>query len=380
MSEKKSINNTANSKIHSMSQWRCITATGATYTRYEEIPHFPEGLYEIGNQLYAWMVPNGSWGESNAGLIIGDGEALLVDTLWDVGYTYEMLQTMKPVLADVPLKYVVNTHADGDHFWGNELVANAEIITSEAAYEEMLTTLPKSLILLRKVGCFLSAARVLKADQVGHWFQTMMAPYDFARVNHTPARRKFTGELLLNVGGRAVKLIEVGPAHTRGDLLVYVPDAKVLYSGDIVFNASTPVMWAGPVENYLAALDRILAMEVETVVPGHGAITDKEGVRQVKAYWEYVAAEIRKRYEAGLPVEAAARDVVLSAEFTRRPFATWNSPERIMVNAHTLYRNFQGRTGHPKVPELLNIMRKQALLAQELPQAQPLIMRKGNAG
>lgn len=345
-------------------------------TRYQEMPQFAEGLYDLGNQLYAWMVPNGSTGESNAGLIIGDGESLLVDTLWDLKYTRAMLDAMHPLTEDNPLKLVVNTHADGDHWWGNQLVSQTEIITSKASYDEMLHLKPRSLILLGQVGQLLSLVRILGAGKVGHWFQNMAAPYDFQEIILTLPSRTFAGELILTVGGREVQLIEVGPAHTRGDLMVYVPDAKMLYSADILFIGSTPVMWAGPVENWLAALDSILDMDVEVIVPGHGPITDKKGVQVVKDYWTYVAVEVRKRYEAGMSARDAAHDVVLSKEFAKQPFANWNSPERIMINAHILYRQFQGDTGHLKVPELMNIMRQQALLAFELPDAQPAVVRQ----
>jgi glyoxylase-like metal-dependent hydrolase (beta-lactamase superfamily II) len=157
---------------------------------------------------------------------------------------------------------------------------------------------------------------------------------------------------------------------------VYVPDAKTLYSGDILFVGSTPVMWAGPLENWLAALDRILEMDVEVIVPGHGPLTDKRGVQQVKTYWEYIYREVQPRYAAGLSAENAAYDIALSDDFTGQPFALWNSPERLMTNVHALYRHLQGRTDHPKVPELINIMRKQALLAHRLPDAEPSVMRK----
>jgi cyclase len=358
-----------------MQQAHCVVPTGATRTRYAETPLYAEGLYDLGRQLYAWLVPNGSWGEANAGLILGDSEALLVDTLWDVPTTRAMLKALEAVPGALPPKYVVNTHADGDHFWGNELVDTADLITSQAAHEEMLTTRPASLLLLGKVGRLLSTFRLFQADKVGHWFQTMLKPYDFKSVTHTPARRAFTGTLTLTVGGRRVELLQVGPAHTHGDLLVYVPDAKIVYAGDIVFYGSTPVMWAGPIENYLAALDQILKLDVDLIVPGHGPLTDKEGVRAVQAYWEFMQAQLRQSFDAGLSASAAARAAVLNAEFARQPFAEWNSPERIMVSAHTQYRHWRGQTKPLKTLELLNIMRRQALLAYELPNAQPAIMR-----
>lgn len=359
-----------------MQRGRCIAPTGAKLTRYQETPLYAEGLYDLGQNLYAWMVPNGSWGEANAGLIVGKDEALLVDTLWDIPYSQAMLQAIKNVPGMPPLKYVVNTHADGDHFWGNQLVTDADIITSQASLDEMRVTRPGSLLLLGRVGSLLSALPFSGTKKAGYWFQNMVKPYNFQSVTQTLAKRAFTGSLTLTVGGRRVDLIEVGPAHTRGDLLVHVPDARMVYSADIVFIGSTPVMWAGPIENYLAALKRILSMDIDLVVPGHGPLTNKEGVLAVMGYWEFMREQLRKHFDANHSAEAAARAIVHSDEFARQPFASWNSPERIMVSAHTQYRHWRNQHYHPAVPELLTIMYRQALLGSELPNAQPAIMRK----
>jgi glyoxylase-like metal-dependent hydrolase (beta-lactamase superfamily II) len=216
---------------------------------------------------------------------------------------------------------------------------------------------------------------VLGADKIGHWFENMVKPYNFQEIIHTPPTRTFEGEMSLMVGGRQVRLIQVGPAHTDGDVIVYVPESKTLYSGDILFIGTTPAMWSGPVENWLSALDRILSMDVDIIVPGHGPITDKDGVRQVEVYLKYINTHVCERYSTGMSPTDAAYDIVLSNEFAQQPFADWNSPERIMLNVHTMYRHLQGRTDHLKVPELSNIMRKQALLAHKLPNAQPTVMR-----
>lgn len=345
-------------------------------TRYQESPFYDEGLYDLGAQTYAWMVPNGSWGESNAGLIVGEGASLLVDTLWDVPKTQGMLDAMAPLTADAPIRTVVNTHADGDHFWGNELL-KVETITSKRAYDEMATVQPRSMVSLWRLGRLHAMLGLYSAKQrkIGRYFKQMAAPYDFAGVTHTLPTRVFEQATSLKVGGRAVHLLEVGPAHTQGDLMVYVPDAKLLYTADILFINSTPVMWAGPVTNWIAALDRILRMDVETIVPGHGPITDKNGVRTVKAFWEYVAEKVGEQFRQGVSAETAARNIVLDPDYAKQPFARWNSPERIMVSTHTMYRHLQGRSDHPKVLELMSIMRKQAILANDLPDAQPQVMR-----
>ena len=359
-----------------MDRWPLVAGSGAKRTRFGEMPKYPEGLYDLNAQLYAWIVPNGSWGESNAGLIIGEGESLLVDTQWDVKYTRAMLDAMRSLMDAAPVKYIVNSHADGDHWWGNQLVPEAEIITSQASYDDLLSIRPRSMLLLGRVGKMLSTVRLFGANKVGHWFQNLVAPYDFHEVTSLLPTRTFEGELTLHVGGRQVQLIQVGPAHTQGDLLVYVPDAKTLFSGDILFLGSTPVTWAGPMDNWLVALDRILEMDIDAIVPGHGPVTDKRGVQQVRAYLEYVNTQVQQRYDAGLSARDAAYDIVLGDDFSRHPFARWNSPERIMTNVHTLYRHLQGRTEHPKVLELINIMREQALLAHQLPEAEHSVMRK----
>jgi glyoxylase-like metal-dependent hydrolase (beta-lactamase superfamily II) len=322
------------------------------------------------------MVPNGTWGESNSGLILGDGEALLIDTQWDLKYTRAMLAAMETVLEGRPIKRAVNTHADGDHFWGNELLADAETIASRAACEEMPRLRPGSLVLVGRVGRVLSHVPLFGADRVGLWLRTMVAPYDFGGVTMTPARRRLTGRETLNVGGRAVELIEVGPAHTEGDVIAYLPKEKVVFAGDVVFIGSTPVAWAGPLENCIRALDVILGMDVEVIVPGHGPITDKAGVREVRAYWEFVAERTRRCHEEGLSAQAAAREIALSPEFAAQPFATWDSPERIVVSVDTQYRHYAGRPKHPGRLGMLDLSRKQALLANQLPDAEPHAQRK----
>jgi len=359
---------------------RCIAPTGAKRTRFREAPAYEEGLWDLGNDLYSWMVPNGSWGESNAGLVVGDGESLLIDTLWDLRYTQSMLDAMVPIFREAPLATLVNTHADGDHFWGNQLVeTHVERITSDAALAEMELHKPGSMLAFEKLGIALKSLPLKQASRVGHWFSAMCLPYAFDEVRHTPATTTFSGTAWREVGGRRLQLIEVGPAHTTGDLMVYVPDARTLFAGDILFIGSTPVMWAGPVENWLRALDLILDLDVETIVPGHGAVTDKSGVRTVKAYWEYTDGAARDQFDKGVPEQEAALRIVQSQDFGRQSFANWDSPERMMTNVHVLYRYYQGRTGHLSVPAKVNLMRKQALLAHKLPHATPTMMRREDA-
>ncbi len=291
-----------------------------------EVP-YTKGLHAIGDGVWAYLQPDGGWGWSNAGLVT-DGEAsLLVDTLFDLDLTADMLATMRAAApAAARIGTVVNTHANGDHCYGNALVAGAEIVASSAAAEEMAAVPPSLLDAFVKAGPNLGEA--------GAFVQRIFGPFTFEGIELVPPSRTFDGELELRVGGKAVRLIEVGPAHTGGDVIAHVPGDGVLFTGDILFHGGHPVVWAGPVSNWIAACDRILALDdVATVVPGHGPVTDTSAVAGLKGYFELLTAECRRCLDAGMPLREAVRSVDLG------PYRDLGESERLAVNVAALYRD-----------------------------------------
>jgi glyoxylase-like metal-dependent hydrolase (beta-lactamase superfamily II) len=173
-----------------------------------------------------------------------------------------------------------------------------------------------------------------------------MRRFDFTSVEPRLPTESFAGEHALRVAEREVRLLELGPAHTRGDAIAWVPDAGVVFSGDILFIGGTPVVWEGPVSHWLQACGRILALDARAVVPGHGPVTDASGVRDVARYLRYVRDEARARFDAGMDEHAAADDIELS------DFREWGDAERIAVNVATLYREFDPSLPEVPVPEL----------------------------
>ena len=308
---------------------------------------FEHGLHDVGARCYAWIQPDGGWGWSNAGLVVDGDESLLVDTLFDLKLTRAMLDGMRgaePVAAR-RFDKLVNTHADPDHCNGNELVAEAEIIASRAAALKMAAESPDRLAALMR--------QAPAMGETGRFLLEAFSAFDFEGITRTLPTTTFEGEYETHVGDKRVVLKQVGPCHTAGDILVHVPDDKLIFTGDILFVGGHPIMWAGPVANWIAACDHILELPVEVVVPGHGPITDKRGVQAVRDYLVYVRDEARARFNAGLSVYDAAMDISLA------DFDSWGEAERIVVNVATLYREFgsTGRSGDPF--ELMARIRKE---------------------
>jgi glyoxylase-like metal-dependent hydrolase (beta-lactamase superfamily II) len=323
-------------------------------TLFGKQARFEGGLHEVAAGVLAWMQPNGDWGESNAGLVVGDGEALLVDTLWDLRLTRRMLDAIRARL-EVPIRTLVNTHSDGDHVWGNQLVEDAEIIATRAAAriirEEPSSALQRFQALapqLRRLGGLplpvvgrlaIPGLPRVPVGELGAYIERMLAPFDYSGVHVTAPTREFSGELTIEVGGRRIDLIEVGPAHTAGDLIVHVPDASVVFAADVMFVGVVPAMWAGPIGNWIRALERILELEPAVIVPGHGPLSGADEVRALLGYLAWLDAAAGGRLAAGRSVADTARELALSDEYRSAAWADWDSPERIVITVAAIDRH-----------------------------------------
>ena len=306
---------------------------------------FTKGLHDLGRGAYAYLQPSGTWGYSNAGLVIDGDQALLVDTLFDERLTGEMLRVMEDAtgFGGDRITTVVNTHANGDHTFGNRLATNAVIVASAASAHEMsVEGDPKALAALMK--------NTPAMGEIGAYFRRIFGAFDFAGVTFRLPDRTFSGEEFLQVGNKQVHLIEVGPAHTAGDVVVHVPSDRVVYTGDILFIDGTPIAWAGPVTNWIRACDKIIAMDVDAIVPGHGPITDKAGVKRMQDYLVHVDRETRKRHAAGMNSWEAAQDIALGS------FGAWEDSGRVAVTVDTIYREIDADTSPRNLMELFSRM------------------------
>ena len=143
---------------------------------------YTKGLHDLGANSWAWLAPDGGWGWSNAGLITDGEESLLVDTLFDCKLTAEMLAAMRDAApAATSIDRLVNTHANGDHCFGNGLVPEAEIISSEASAAEMNDFPPQTAAMLMK--------NAPNMGPLGEYLMECFGDFDFEDIALVPTTR-----------------------------------------------------------------------------------------------------------------------------------------------------------------------------------------------
>ena len=301
---------------------------------------YTRGLHQVADRVWAWTLPDGGYGWSNAGLVAGDGASLLVDTLFDLALTREMLTAMKPITGPAPITDALITHSNGDHTHGNQLLdPSVRIIAAQGTADEIAHGMAPEMLAMAQTANLGPVATSYARDRFGH--------FDFSGIRVRNADQTFDRELGIKVGGRRIDLLNLGPAHTAADSVVHVPDAGVLFGGDLLFIGCTPIVWAGPIANWIAACDTMIALDAPTVVPGHGPVTDPDGIRAVRGYLAHISEQAEGAYRQGLSWAEAADTIDLGE------YATWLDAERVVVNVYQRYRELDPDTPQLEIMALL---------------------------
>lgn len=306
-----------------------------------------DGVVDLGNGAFCYLQDTNrgtGWGWSNSGLIVDSGEAVMIDTLRDEALTGAMLDAYRDAtgLKARDIGTLVNTHADGDHTYGNRLMRHARIMASKECAELMAGRPPS---------VFQEWFDTRPEGEVGDFiFRLYGPPFNFIGIEPTMPSEYVKDQQEIRVGNKTARILMAGPAHTPGDIMVYVPEDRIIFTGDIVFLNNTPILWSGPSGNWIRALDEILALDVDIVVPGHGPVTDKDGVRKTREYLVFVEEETLERFDAGLSMEDAIQDIALGQ------FEDWGGAERIAVNVERIYARLRGVQPTRDLRSLLTLM------------------------
>ena len=278
---------------------------------------------EVADGVHAFIQHDGTWWINNAGLVVGEESALLVDTCTTARRTSELLAESAAASSGKPLRYAVNTHHHGDHTFGNSLLPADTCLIGHPRMREGLL-----------------------ADRTLDTFPPYWSPKpDLSGLHRRAPDLTVESGATVHLGGRRVELVHPGyVAHTGGDLVVWVPDVRVLFVGDLLFPGHTPMILAGAPSGAIRALDWIASFEAETIVPGHGEVIERAAAADVldahRRYYEFVVTEAARGLAAGLTPLEVTRTTDLGE------FADLLDPERFVLNVHSAYAEFSGTTAN----------------------------------
>ncbi|MFC5718641.1 MBL fold metallo-hydrolase [Streptomyces gamaensis] len=283
----------------------CITNRAAAAEAAKKDPY----TVRLADGVTAFVQPDGGWCLNNAGFVSDGGRTALIDTAATERRARLLREAVTASGAPLP-STLVNTHHHGDHTYGNWVFPEATVIGHEGCRSETVAA--------------------------GHQLHAIWPGTDFGEIRITPPTLTYTDSLTLFVGDIEVRLLHPGVAHTVGDTVVWLPEQRIVFTGDLVFNGGTPFVPMGSLSGSLAALERLRALDAEIVVPGHGQVTDPGVYDAVEGYLRFVDELARDAYAQGKSPLEAARSADLGE------FAGLQESERLVANVHRAYAELDG--------------------------------------
>ena len=299
------------------------------------VPTWEPGVKQLAPNIYAYIQAKATWYWSNAGFIVGNDYVVVVDSLATVGLTQRFKDEIRKI-TDKPIRYLINTHHHGDHTYGNHVFAGASIISHNYCRHEAIE------------------AGIMDPGLLN----TIFPEFDFRGIAVTPADITFDKQLTLHVDEREIQLLHLGPGHTIGDIIVYLPKDGVIFAGDLIFLYSTPSGMEGSFVGWISDLDVMAKLAAQIYVPGHGPVCGIEGLNLCRDYLLLVQSEAKKRFDKGMSVEQAAKDIDLGQ------FKKWPNRERILANLERLQREFRGEDPATSKLDLVDVFFRMATMAE----------------
>lgn len=264
---------------------------------------------QVAEQVFAYVQPDGGWCLSNAGFVTGD-KILLVDTAATLRRTLLLKDAVWARTGRCP-DLVVNTHFHGDHSFGNCVFAGeAAVIASQGTRRDIA--------------------------MAGLHLTSLWPDVDWGELSICPPSVCFEDRLTIDVGGLQVELLRVGPAHTLDDTIVWLPESRVLFAGDLVMSGVTPFCMMGSIEGCLTVTTLLRDLDPLVIVPGHGAVGGQELLTESENYLRMIQRLAADGISAGLRPLEAAREADLG------PFADFLDAERLVPNLHRAYLEARG--------------------------------------
>lgn len=252
-----------------------------------------EGLTRVADNVYTYAgVRNGSPANSfgaNAGIVIGRDGIVVIDTLVSAKEAQRFFADIRKITVK-PIRYVINTHYHLDHAWGNsEFVKQGAVgIAQTADGKTMERNGPEA---LKGGAAFGLTPEALEGTEI-------VIP-----------QISFSERMAIDLGDERIELIHPAPSHTAGSLLVYLPGKHILFAGDILFTDYHPYLAEGDLSGWIKTLEQIEAMDVETIIPGHGPLSAKGDIVAMKSYLAVFDAKARELAAASTDLDVIAAEL-----------------------------------------------------------------------
>jgi cyclase len=299
--------------------WPSVTPLPPVDDRYPIIPTWNTELRQLAPNVYAYQQQGGTGhvnaGISNAGLFVGEDSLVVFDALGFPLQSKAFIAAAKQATGGKPISQLINSHHHGDHVAGNQFFLPTQILSHPYCRQEVLKAVPTTPASWPKQEGLADGTEVRKL---------------------APPSVTFEDNLTYHIGGNVVEFHFVGPAHTWGDLVAYVPEHKILFAADLAFFHLVPYCHNAYVSKWMEAIDKVMKMDVDVIVPGHGPVGSKKDLAESAEYFRFLKADVKERYDAKMSAGAAAADIKMGR------FDNWMGPERTVMNTVRLYDEFKG--------------------------------------
>lgn len=294
--------------------------------------------------IHAWI---GAGGDSNAGVIDTPDGLIVIDAQQHAGLARRFRDALDEEYGK-PVRALINTHYHFDHVAGNAVFAGGiPIVAHEITRRRLEARLgaggppPWTVTDIETMaGMFYGeniAELVPKTDPAWAWFEQRFAPSDYDRLEIVPPTETFADRFTFHLPDRTVELDYLGPAHCDGDIVVQVPDARIVFLGDLFFYGRFPWLGDCDLDGWIDALETMLARGFDMFVPGHGNVGTLADVVWFRDLLSALRQSVDVAIAAGLSEEAACAEVELPAYADMSRYREW-----MQFNVRSAYRSRGG--------------------------------------
>jgi glyoxylase-like metal-dependent hydrolase (beta-lactamase superfamily II) len=274
-------------------------------------------VHELGPGVFYWQGDELLHIQTNVGWAIFKDYVVVIDANFPWG-AREILPAIQKT-SDRPIRFVINTHYHADHSYGN-------------------------IIFQRAGAVILSSADAAEEARVKGWRDIQNQAKERATDPQVIPTVQFPDRMVFDDGAQRVEVTRVGPAHTKGDVVMFLPKSKVLFVGDLAVNwiyGNNLSDADADYKGWLAALEKLEAWEVKAVIPGHGSPAGPEVLRGQHDYLKDMLQFVTAGIKSGKTAEQLSQEVDLSKY---QPFAA--DPKRVAGQVRTMYRKLTASAAH----------------------------------